>query len=130
LTAERRNGDFVRGLIERGELRTCHDLSDGGLLIGLAEMALAGGMGAEVDLPGGLPAFAAAFGEDQGRYVVALPVAQAATMLKAAGLAGVPALAIGATGAENLTVRGEITISLTALRQAFEAWLPGYMDTP
>src|SRR5579863_6129416 len=43
LAAERRNGDFIRGLIAAGRLSACHDLADGGLLVALAEMALAGG---------------------------------------------------------------------------------------
>ena len=38
LAVERRNGDFVRSRILAGEVDACHDLSDGGLLIGLAEM--------------------------------------------------------------------------------------------
>ena len=42
LAAERRIGDFVRGRIEAGELTACHDLADGGLLVAVAEMALAG----------------------------------------------------------------------------------------
>ena len=48
-------GDFVRGLIEAGELTACHDLSDGGLLVALAEMAMAGRIGAEIDLAPGHP---------------------------------------------------------------------------
>ena len=42
LAAERRNGDFVRGLIERRLVAACHDVSDGGLLVAIAEMAMAG----------------------------------------------------------------------------------------
>ncbi len=46
LAAERRNGDFVRAMIEAGHVAACHDVSDGGLLVALAEMAMAGGLGA------------------------------------------------------------------------------------
>ncbi len=53
-----------------------HDLSDGGLAIGLAEMAMASGIGASVDAPPG-EATAAFFGEDQGRYLLTVPVAAA-----------------------------------------------------
>ncbi|MEC8203464.1 MAG: phosphoribosylformylglycinamidine synthase subunit PurL, partial [Pseudomonadota bacterium] len=42
LEAERRNGNLVRSEIQSGAIVACHDLSDGGLLVGLAEMALAG----------------------------------------------------------------------------------------
>src|SRR6202042_3679738 len=51
LKAERRNGDFVRGLITGGTVAACHDISDGGLLVALAEMAMAGGIGATLDIP-------------------------------------------------------------------------------
>src|SRR5207245_8215278 len=63
LTAERRNGDFVRGEIRAGRIAACHDLSDGGLLATVAEMAMAGGRGAVFDLfPVGLPRNAFLFG--------------------------------------------------------------------
>ena len=51
LAAERRNGDFVRARILAGTVAACHDVSDGGLLVAVAEMALAGDVGARL-LPG------------------------------------------------------------------------------
>ncbi|HEX9647971.1 MAG TPA: phosphoribosylformylglycinamidine synthase subunit PurL, partial [Alphaproteobacteria bacterium] len=48
LEVERRNGDFVRALIAAGRVSCCHDLSDGGLYVALAEMAIAGGVGADL----------------------------------------------------------------------------------
>ena len=41
LDEERRNGDLVRNLIKQGTVSACHDVSDGGILIAIAEMALA-----------------------------------------------------------------------------------------
>ena len=73
LEAERRNGDFVRGLIEEGRITVCHDVSDGGLLVALAEMALAGSIGASITPPADLDRRLHSgwlFGEDQGRYLV------------------------------------------------------------
>jgi phosphoribosylformylglycinamidine synthase len=126
LEAERRNGMLVQGLIARGLVRRCHDLADGGLLVAVAEMALAGGIGAAIDCPAeGPPSHAWLFGEDQGRYLVA--VSDPATMLEAAKSAGVPAQAIGRTGGDALTVDGAYTISLAELRTAHESWLPDYM---
>src|SRR5262252_1907339 len=76
LAAEKRNGDFVRALIEHRIASAVHDLSDGGLAVALAEMAMASGIGAKLD-PARAPAHAFWFGEDQARYVVTLTAAQA-----------------------------------------------------
>src|SRR5207244_12414962 len=46
LAVERRNGDLVRGLIATGQVAVVHDLSDGGLICAVADMALASGVGA------------------------------------------------------------------------------------
>src|SRR6202012_2858455 len=52
LAKERKIGDVVRKLIEDGRIDTVHDVSDGGLLVALAEMALAGNIGADVGIAG------------------------------------------------------------------------------
>jgi phosphoribosylformylglycinamidine synthase len=126
LAAERRNGDLIRGLIEAGELTACHDLSDGGLLVALAEMAMAGAIGAEIAFPDSpVPDHAVLFGEDQARYLVTTPTA--APVLKAAQAAGVPALLLGITGSTGLKVNGRVLISVLELTRLYESWLPDYM---
>ena len=127
LAAERRNGDLVRRLIGSGAVLACHDLSDGGLALALAEMALAGRAGVALDAPpGDLPLHAWLFGEDQGRYLI--ETADAAAALAAATAADVPAAVIGETVAEpSLTLRKGCPISLARLREAHEGWLPGWI---
>jgi len=127
LAAERRNGDFVRDMIRVGHVSACHDVADGGLYVALAEMALAGWMGARITTPdvGNLPLHAWLFGEDQARYVVTAQ--NPAEFLAAAGRAGVPAAAIGVTGGAALTVPGADAISLASLVGAQESWFPRYM---
>src|SRR4030088_1915061 len=74
LAAEKRNGDVVRGMIHAGTATSAHDVSDGGLLIALAEMAMAGGIGAQLSAaPGSIVPHAYWFGEDQARYIVTVP---------------------------------------------------------
>ena len=124
LKAEKRNGDFVRGLIAKGRLAACHDLSDGGLLVAIAEMALAGRHGAALDLPADDPGML--FGEDQARYLVATKDPK--RLLAAAKAAKVPARIVGRTqAAGELTLGGTVRISLATLRSAHEGWLPAYM---
>src|SRR5207244_219195 len=69
LAVERRNGDFVRSQIDARRVAACHDLSDGGLLVGLAEMCIAGGTGVTLGIPAGtdVPSHAFFYGEDQAR---------------------------------------------------------------
>jgi phosphoribosylformylglycinamidine synthase len=126
LAAERRNGDLVRALIDERAILACHDLSDGGLLVAAAEMALAAFLGARLDRgPAGLPDHAWLFGEDQGRYL--LEVADPVAVLARAEAAQVPARAVGTTGGDALIFAGNRLISLKDLRAAHEAWLPKYM---
>ncbi|GJD72189.1 phosphoribosylformylglycinamidine synthase subunit PurL [Methylobacterium goesingense] len=128
LAVERRNGDFVRGLITSGLVDTVHDLSDGGLAVALAEMAMAGGIGAALpEVPPGLPTHAYLFGEDQARYLLAVDPETAPDLLYSASAQGIPASVIGITGNDHLTLPHGETISVAALREAHEGWLPAYM---
>jgi phosphoribosylformylglycinamidine synthase len=102
-------------------------LSDGGLLVGLAEMALAGRIGAEIDTAPNMVAHAWYFGEDQARYLCITDAPK--TLLSKAQNAGVAAVAIGRTGGDKLILPGGVTICLNSLRDAHEGWLPGYMAT-
>ena len=126
LAQERQNGDFVRSLIKNGTVSACHDLSGGGLLVALAGMALAGNTGCQVSLPEGLSANPASlFGEDQARYL--LTTSDPNAILSRAKNANVSSVALGTTGGTTLTVGGLPPISLEAMRDAHEGWLPNYM---
>ncbi|MGD9543947.1 MAG: phosphoribosylformylglycinamidine synthase subunit PurL [Methylocystis sp.] len=128
LAAERRNGDFVRELILCGRVSAAHDLSDGGLAVALAEMALAGNIGADVtDLPSGLP-HAVLFGEDQTRYLVAVPPGAAETIIREGAAVGAPVRAVGRVGGDALILPGEAPILLAELRNAHERPLPAFMS--
>jgi phosphoribosylformylglycinamidine synthase subunit PurL len=126
LAAERRNGDFVRALIAEGIATAVHDVSDGGLLVALAEMAMASGIGAELERAP-LSAHAFWFGEDQGRYVVTMADAAAEAAIARGHALGVPARRIGLTGGDALTLEGERPILVAKLRERFEGWFPAFM---
>jgi len=129
LAAERKNGDYVRDQILKGAITACHDLSDGGLGVGLAEMAMKSGLGANVeDQSGDLPLHAWLFGEDQARYLATTRDADA--LLAAATSAGVTARKIGVVQSEALTIANAGTISVSELAAAHEAWMPDYMAHP
>jgi phosphoribosylformylglycinamidine synthase subunit PurL len=128
LTEERENGDFVRALIAEGVATAVHDLSDGGLLVALAEMAMAGRIGSRLEEPpADIPAHAFWFGEDQARYLVTVRTESLDTVTRRAAAAGVPVRTIGMTGGAALALPGERPILLDALAERFERWLPAYM---
>ena len=127
LAVEKANGDFVRGHILNGTIRACHDVSDGGVLVALAEMAMASGIGARMMThPRDIPGHAFWFGEDQARYIVAVP--DHANFTRIAEAAGIPALRLGTSGGQDLTLPDGGTISIRALRTAHERFLPSWMD--
>jgi phosphoribosylformylglycinamidine synthase II len=130
LAAEKKTGDFVRKLIRSGVVTACHDLSDGGLGVGLAEMAIAGGLGARVvDLEGNDPVLQY-FAEDQGRYLVTLNLDPQGDEILAlwneAKALGIQAPWIGTTGGSELILGNAKPVSVVALRTAHEAWFPNY----
>jgi phosphoribosylformylglycinamidine synthase II len=127
LAAERRNGDFVRGLIASQTVTAVHDISDGGLAVALVEMAMAGAIGASIEISPSLPTPGFLFGEDQARYVVTAAPESAAAIRNAAERAGVACEIIGATGGDTLTLCSGTAILLDDLALASEAWLPRYM---
>ena len=126
LVAERRNGDFVRGLIAGGHVTAVHDLSDGGLAVALAEMAMAGGVGATIEATAPQQ-HGFLFGEDQARYVITARAEDVAAITAQALAAGVPLQMIGETGGQALTLPGETPIVIADLVNAHEAWLPAFM---
>ena len=128
LGTERRNGDLVREVILSGKANACHDISDGGLLVAIAEMAMGGGIGASVSLDNSsVPVHAWLFGEDQGRYVIATSDPDA--VLAKAKAAGVKASQIGLTGGDAITLSDGSSMALQSLKERNEAWMPAFMGT-
>ena len=128
LAAEKRNGDAIRGLIRAGRITACHDISDGGLLVALAEMAMAGERGATINAPKGTALLhARLFGEDQGCYLIAVATADADAVLTALQSDDVPVQRLGTVGGADLVVEGTLAVPIKTLRAAHESWFPAYM---
>ena len=125
LAAERRHGDFVRALIGDGLVTAVHDVSDGGLLVALAEMAMASRLGAVLEAPADIPAHAFWFGEDQARYVITAKDAD--RVMQLANTAAVPIMRLGAAGGRVLAFGDERPLPIGDLLKRFEEWLPTYM---
>ena len=132
LAAERKAGDFVRGLIRSGVVTACHDLSDGGLGVGLAEMAIASGIGATVTAVVGHDPILTFFGEDQGRYLLTVNLDPQGDAIKAlwdeARDKGIACAWIGTTGGTELVLGDSRPVPVKDLTSAHEGWFPSYMD--
>ncbi|WP_315919664.1 phosphoribosylformylglycinamidine synthase subunit PurL [Mesorhizobium sp. SP-1A] len=129
LDHEKKVGDAVRELITSGAVTACHDLSDGGLAVTLAEMAMASGIGATVSAPSGADPVASFFGEDQGRYLLTLPEGAETNAIRARlESLGVSAQAIGTTGGSDLKLGQARAISVQQLKAAHESWFPKFME--
>jgi len=126
LAAERRNGDFVRGLIRSGRITVCHDLSDGGLIGAAAETALASNVGVTLNATSVTHAHVYLFGEDQGRYLIAGNDPDA--ILAEARSAGVHAIVAGSAGGDAFASRELFSVPLNELRAAHEGWMPRWME--
>ncbi|HEY6578683.1 MAG TPA: AIR synthase-related protein, partial [Rhizomicrobium sp.] len=111
---------------ESGAVDTVHDISDGGLLVALAEMAMAGGIGAQIACSGGAP-IPFCFGEDQGRYLIAVPAADADRLVSKAKKAGVAAVLLGSAGGGRIVIPELGEIAIDALRRAHDAWFSSFM---
>lgn len=127
LQAEKAHGNFIRTAIAEGLLDSVHDISDGGLLVGLAEMALAGNIGFSISIDSPLPAHALWFGEDQSRYIVAIDATKEEALTTKAEKSQLNLTKLGKTGGKELTLDGQTLISIAEARQCHEAWFPVYM---
>jgi phosphoribosylformylglycinamidine synthase len=125
LDIERRAGELVRDVINAGLVSAVHDVSDGGALVAITEMALAGNIGVDVTLPNVPNPAAVLFGEDQGRYLVATPDPQA--VISRATAANFFAAPIGTVGGQAVTGPG-FSASLADLRAAHEGFFPALMQ--
>jgi phosphoribosylformylglycinamidine synthase len=130
LMMERRTGAFIRSAICGGAVTACHDVSDGGLAVAVAEMALASNIGAILDQPQPFGVAGSWFGEDQGLYVVTVKDESLADFLVAADKAGLAADPIGRTIANRIIFEmeeGDFCVSLDDLRKAHEGFFPALM---
>jgi phosphoribosylformylglycinamidine synthase len=115
-------------------LAACHDISDGGLLVALAEIWLASSPAIALKLAGDLPSDAGFwFGEDQARYLIA--TANPDAVIQAANAAGVQVQRLGgsvgdagADGLAKLTLPDGSSLTRAELTKAHEGWLVGYME--
>jgi phosphoribosylformylglycinamidine synthase subunit PurL len=126
LTRERAVGKIVLAAAQSGQIRSAHDCSDGGMLVALAECCLLGGMGMRgpaltVEPP--LRLDAAFFGESPSRFIVSAPSRAMPELQSLARRHHVEISLLGMAGGDSLELEGQIKVSLSDMRQAWEGGL-------
>ncbi len=130
LADERRTGKFVREQVAAGSLTAVHDVSDGGLAVAIAEMALAGNVGALIQPAGPGHVARQFFAEDQGLYLATIDDGHLLDFLTGADAAGVQVEPIGRTAGKRLIFElphGDYCVPLADLRAAHESFFPRLM---
>ncbi len=132
LALERKLAEILVAGSRDGMLSAAHDVSVGGLVQTLVEMALRGGVGARVFLPDGSDPFVALFSESAGRVVAVVPRSEEVRFRDMCTARHVPLARIGvvetAGAAARLEVQGQFEIALEELRAASEATFPALFD--
>jgi len=106
-----------------------HDVSDGGVLVAVAEMALSGGIGAELMKISNCPDTAFWFGEDQDSYIVTVSDVTNPALIDAAEKAGLAHQVLGHVGGESVEIEDVGSVSLADLRAAHEGFFPKLMGS-
>lgn len=142
LVAERTLGEILINASRDGMIDAAHDLSEGGLAAGLAEMSLRFGVGARVALDGvcerdGVDAFTTLFSESQARAIVALPRSEEIRFTDMTTARGFAAIRIGVVDAQSgdLEVTGpfegeSFTLAIDELKEAWSSVIPSRFGTP
>ncbi|WP_375687137.1 MULTISPECIES: phosphoribosylformylglycinamidine synthase subunit PurL [unclassified Bartonella] len=128
LQLEKKHGQFVRDVIHRGFVHAAHDLSDGGLAIALAEMVIKAGKGIKTKLSNQSPEHAELFGEDQGRYLLAVKPEALNSLKELAQISAVSLIELGNVAGDALDIDGILKLSIDKLTKAYENWFPQFMD--
>ena len=132
LSDEMMFSDLIRNMVERGLIDTAHDVSGGGEIFALAEMAVSGGIGFEFDekeleyFLQHIRTDLAFFGEIGASFFIAFPkdrweeVQDALSVADSKGEAWVAYDDIGYTGGDRFKVGDPIDLSLEEMKEAYE----------
>ena len=125
LELEKRTNEAILEAADERLLRSCHDLSDGGLAVAVAESALIGNLGVRCEgLDGmGLDLATALFSESQARFLVSCRPRDAAALESVCKRQQVPVARIGVVGGDTIALDGRVSVPLEEARATWEGAL-------
>ena len=135
LALEQRVQKAVRSGIRAGQITAAHDVSDGGLLVAVAEMAIAAGCGVQLSVPSAGRLERLLFAEGGARVVVSVPEDSWPALQAALQQAGCPLQALGRVQADPQLQRrvGDqdlLDVAIDALAHAHQQGLPRRLEQP
>ncbi len=135
LELEQKVQQALRSGIRAGQISAAHDVSDGGLLVAVAEMAVAAGCGAQLSVPSAGRLERLLFAEGGARVVVSVPEASWSALQTALQQAGCPAQSLGRVQADaRLQLRvgdqNVLDVAIDALAHAHQQGLPRRLEQP
>ena len=136
LSAEKKVQDFLLAHISNESVLAAHDVSEGGLLVALAEMLFGEtGLGFSLSFDSHGPSGrldSLLFGESQGRVLLAVSAERQENVLLAAEESGLAAQVLGSadeSGRLKISMAGEeiLDASVSSLRESWSQAIPNYM---
>ena len=126
LQEEKKNSFFIRGLIEKKLVQSAHDVSDGGIALAIAEMCMAGTIGAKISTNLiGAERVKYLFGEDQARYIIEIKNEDLNNLVQMAKEQEISMTQLGTTNLEQFAI-DEIKISVDEMIKLNNNWFYNY----
>ena len=126
LQEEKKNSFFIRDLIERKLTQSVHDVSDGGIALAIAEMCMAGTIGAKISTNlTGPERIKYLFGEDQARYIIEIKKEDLNNLVQMAKEQEISMTQLGSTNLEQFAI-DEIKISVDEMIKLNNNWFYNY----
>ena len=128
LYQEKLNGNGVLELIQEKIITSCHDISDGGMIVTICEMIMLDDRGATINIVDNNKMMGELFGEDQSRYIITISPELESIFEKKMKKRGVKYEPIGYITSSQLKINDSIIISNNEFRDAYESLIPSVMN--
>ncbi|MDC0426164.1 phosphoribosylformylglycinamidine synthase subunit PurL [Pelagibacteraceae bacterium] len=126
LQEEKKNSFFIRSVIEKKLAQSVHDVSDGGIALAIAEMCMAGTLGAKISTNlTGAERIKYLFGEDQARYIIEIKNEDLKNLVQMAKEQEISMTQLGTTSLEQFAI-DEIKISVAEMIKLNNNWFYNY----
>ena len=127
LSNEKNNGEAILKLISTGLLNSVHDVSNGGLIVALSEMAIGTNFGLKIEKPKKLRnKIEYFFGEDQGRYIIEIKRESLDKIQKLLQTSNIYYEILGITQKGFFEIQDELKIPINALSKVNNQWYNNY----